>query len=95
MINDDFHHKTKIFLRQLNYFIIHVLVFMLFNALLVGTLFVQDGNRWWVLFFVITWAVALIYHGLRVYGVDFLNRKNKKTKLFWSWILKFSGIYII
>ena len=92
MIEDDFQKKTQLFLKQLNYFIIHVLVFMLSNTFLMSVFFNENSNRWWFLFFVITWAVILIYHGLRIYGIDPLNRKNKKTKLLWSWVLKLSGI---
>ncbi|TRX58468.1 2TM domain-containing protein [Fulvivirga sp. M361] len=93
MINDDLYKKTKVLLKQLNYFIIHVLVFMLFNALLVSAFFNRSTNsRWWVLSFVVFWAVALIYHGMRLNGVDPFNRKNKRTKLLWSLVLKLSGI---
>ena len=91
MMNDELHKKTKDLLKQLNYFIIHVLVFMFFNALIVHAAFRHSQNRGWVLFFVGLWALALIYHGLKVYGIDIFNPKNKKFNHLWGWLKLVSG----
>ena len=91
-MDNDVYKKTKLLLRQLNYFIAHVVAFMVCNAFLVSTAFSQPKNRWLIVGFVVLWAVGLIYHGLRIYGIDLLNLKNKKTKLLWSWFFKLSGV---
>ena len=88
---NDLYNKTMTLLKQLNYFIAHVLIFMSMNAFLIHTAFRDVSSRWWILTFVIIWALVLIYHGMRVYGVDPLNTKNKKTNLFWGWVLKLAG----
>lgn len=90
-MKEDIHKKTQDLLKKLDYFIIHVLLFMLFNAILVHVAFSHGQNRWWVLLFVGLWAVALIYHGLKVYGVDLLDHRNKKINHLWSWVLKLTG----
>lgn len=90
-MDEDLYNKTKMLLKQLNYFIAHVLVFMSANAFLIHTAFNDVSSRWWILTFVIIWAVVLIYHCIRVYGADPLNPKNKKTNLLWGWLLKFAG----
>ena len=90
-MNDELHKKTKDLLKQLNYFIIHVLTFMFFNAVLVHAAFRDSQNRGWVLFFVGLWALALIYHGLKVYGIDIFNPKNKKVNHLWGWVKLVTG----
>ncbi|MEM6359369.1 MAG: 2TM domain-containing protein [Bacteroidota bacterium] len=90
-MDNDLYNKTRTLLKQLNYFIAHVLIFMSMNAFLIHTAFRDVSSRWWILTFVIIWALVLIYHGMRVYGVDPLNTKNKKTNLFWGWVLKLAG----
>lgn len=90
-MDNEIYNKTKKLLKQLNYFIAHVLVFMVGNGFLVHTAFVEVSTRWWILTFVIIWAIILIYHGMRVYGVDPLNPKNKNVKFFYGWLLKFTA----
>ncbi len=90
-MDNDLYDKTKQLLKQLNYFIGHVLIFMSANAFLIHVAFEEVSKRWWILTFVIIWAVILIYHGMRVYGIDPLNPRNKKTKLLFGWLVKLAG----
>lgn len=83
MDNTELYRKTKQLLRQLNYFIAHVVVYFIINIAIILMTFEDIQSRWGVLFFVVLWALALIYHGLRIYGVSFFTRKNKKHM--WSW----------
>ena len=90
-MDKDTYKKTQALLKQLNYFILHVIIYFLSNIALVILAFKDVGERWWVFLFVIGWAIAVIYHAFRVYGVDFLSRKNKKMHAFWSYFLKLAG----
>ncbi|MEM6525706.1 MAG: 2TM domain-containing protein [Bacteroidota bacterium] len=90
-MDNDLYNKTKTLLKQLNYFIGHVLIFMVANAFLVHIAFSEVSKRWWILTLVMIWAISLIYHGMRVYGIDPLNPKNKKAKFFFGWLFKLAG----
>lgn len=90
-MDNDLYEKTRQLLTQLNHFIIHVVIYFFVNLALVLAAFSDLGTRWWIFFFVISWAIGLIYHGFRVYGVDLLSKKNKKANLLFSWLLKFSS----
>ncbi|MTI28756.1 2TM domain-containing protein [Fulvivirga kasyanovii] len=70
--------KQNILLRQLNYFIVHVVVYFVFNITFILMIFQDISGRWGLLFPVVLWALALIYHGLRIYGVNIFTSKNKK-----------------
>ncbi|HNP18170.1 MAG TPA: 2TM domain-containing protein [Fulvivirga sp.] len=87
-MDNEIYEKTKQLLRQLNHFLLHVIVYFFVNMFIVVTAFTDISNRWWLFFIVIVWAFALIYHCLRVYGVDILSRKNKKMNLLWSLVLR-------
>lgn len=84
--------KTQVLLKQLNYFILHVIIYMLSNIALVIMAFSDLGERWWIFLIVGVWAFAVIYHAFRVYGVDFLSRKNRKVNAFWSYFIKLAGV---
>lgn len=87
-MNNELYDKTRKLLRQLNHFILHVILYFFINMGLVLMAFGDIQGRWWIFFIIMVWAIALIYHGFRVYGVDILNSKNKKVNLLWSWLLK-------
>ncbi len=87
-MNNELYDKTRKLLRQLNHFIIHVVLYFFINMALVLTAFGDIQGRWWIFFIVLMWATGLIYHGFRVYGIDLFNTKDKKSNLFWSWVLK-------
>ncbi len=90
-MNNELYQNTKKLLRQLNQFIVHVVLYFFVNMGLVLAAFSDLQGRWWIFFIVIAWALVLILHGLRVYGVDILNTKDKRANLLWSWIMKFTA----
>ncbi|WP_370688808.1 2TM domain-containing protein [Fulvivirga ulvae] len=83
MDNTELYQKTKQLLRQLNYFIVHVVVYFIVNVSIILMIFQDIRGRWGLLFPVVLWALALIYHGLRIYGINVFSNKNKKH--IWSW----------
>ena len=83
MYNEDLYHKTKKLLNQLNYFLVHILVYLVTNTVLILVAFHDLQERWWLFIVVIGWAFGIIYHALKVYGVEFVNRKVGKMM---SWI---------
>jgi hypothetical protein len=87
-MDNDQYENTKQLLRQLNLFLLHVVIYFFINIIIVLIAFNDAANRWWLFFVVGIWAIGLIYHCLRVYGVDLLSPKNKKTNLLWTWALK-------
>ncbi|MEL7003897.1 MAG: 2TM domain-containing protein [Bacteroidota bacterium] len=90
-MDKDIYKKTRVLLKQLNYFILHVIIYFLGNVGLVIMAFSDIGEKWWIFLFLAIWAVGIIYHAFRVYGVDFLSRKNKKVNAFFNYILKLAG----
>lgn len=83
MYNEELYKKTKKLLNELNYFIIHILVYLVTNTVLIAVAFNDLSERWWLFIIVISWAIGIVYHALRVYGVDFMNRKVGKMM---SWV---------
>lgn len=92
MDKDDVYKKTQRLLKQLNYFILHVIVYFLSNIALVIMAFTDVGDRWWLFLIVFVWALVVIYHAFRVYGVDILSKKNKRMNAIWSYCLKLAGV---
>ena len=90
MDDRDIHDKTRALLKQLNYFVAHIIVYFFVNLGLVYLIFNFDGLRWLV-FIIVGWALGVIYHGFRISGIDFLSSKDKSSKLLWSWVFKLVG----
>ena len=89
-MSDDLHEKTKRLLLELNYFLIHVTAYFVINIALVIIAFGDLEKRGWIFYILLIWAPGLIYHCIRVYGIDLLKSKNKKMNLIWSWLIKIS-----
>ena len=83
---NNLHEKTKKLLRDLNYFLAHVIVYFVCNAIGTFLIFKNMQERWWLFIFIIAWAFGLIYHALRVYGIDVINWKDRNLGKMWSWI---------
>ena len=82
----ELYEKTKQLLRDLNYFLAHIVIYFVCNAALTFVIFKNITERWWMFFFVFLWALGVIYHALKVYGIDLLgDRRNKLSKM-WSWV---------
>jgi len=90
-MDKDIYKKTRVLLKQLNYFILHVIVYFLGNIGLVILAFSGTVEKWGIFLFLSIWAIGIIYHAFRVYGVDFLSRKNKKVNAFFNYFLKLTG----
>ena len=87
-MSEDFHEKTKKLLNDLNHFLIHVVIYFIVNISLVLFAFGNLSGRWWVFLIILTWAMGLLYHCIKVYGIDLLKTKNKKLNLLWSFLFK-------
>jgi len=87
-MSTELYERTRRLLRQLNHFIIHVVLYFFLNMALILMAFYDIHNRWWIFFIVTIWAIGLVYHGFRVYGIDWFNPKNKKARLLWMGLLK-------
>jgi hypothetical protein len=82
--------QTKNLLRALDHLLLHVFIYMVINLGLIIYVFRNVSARWWLLFIVVFWACILIYHGIRVYGKDPMD-KNVKPNLL-SAMMKLAGI---
>ena len=83
MYDPESYRTTKRLLRDLNLFMVHVLLYFAANILLILYAFRNIGENWWMMFPVILWSVFLIYHGIYIYT----NRKNDKVRSFLSFLL--------
>ncbi len=70
MMNPEVYEKTRQLIKALNFFMIHILIYLSANIALALYTFGDIRSRWGWLFLIVCWALALIYHGLRVYGID-------------------------
>ncbi|MTI22904.1 2TM domain-containing protein [Fulvivirga sp. RKSG066] len=90
-MSNDLYDKTRQLLKELNHFIIHVVLYFFANLGLIITAFGDLQKRWWIFFIVLFWAILIIYHGLKVYGIDLLNRKDKRSRLLFGWLMKLTA----
>lgn len=90
-MNEDLYNKTRELLSQLNYFIFHVIFYFILNIALVLAAFQDISSNWWVFFIVVFWAFGLILHGLKVYGINLFNQRDKRANILWAWLLKFTA----
>jgi len=86
MDNSEMHEKTKKLFKQLNQFLFHVIAYFIFNALLTFYIFQNITERWGMFFIMFVWAILMIYHALRVYGVGSINGDDRKLSKLWSWV---------
>lgn len=75
MYNEELHNKTKKLLKDLNYFLAHIVIYFITNTVLIVVAFSDLTDRWWLFLVVIGWAFGIIYHALKVYGFEFISRK--------------------
>lgn len=78
MYNEELHNKTKKLLKDLNFFLAHIIIYFITNTVLIVVAFSDLTDRWWLFLVVIGWAFGIIYHALKVYGVEFISRKVGK-----------------
>lgn len=67
MQDKDLYQKTQKLIKQLHYFVIHVVVYFVVNIVLVLVSLRNFNSLWWMLFPILLWAIILIYHGLLIY----------------------------
>ena len=84
--NREMHEKTKKLFKQLNQFLIHVVAYFICNAILTYFIFQNVTQRWGMFFIIFAWALVMIYHALRVYGVDVIKDDDKKLSKIWGWV---------
>lgn len=89
-MSSDVYEKTRKLVRALNLFVAHVFAYFLANVFLSIYTFGDIATRWGYLFIIAFWALALIYHGIRVYGIDPISGKGSPRVL--SFMLKTIGI---
>ncbi|WP_350099572.1 2TM domain-containing protein [Fulvivirga sp.] len=87
-MSDDLQEKTRQLLNDLNYFLAHIIIYFIVNISLVLFAFGNLSSRWWVFLIVLFCSLALLYHCIKVYGVDLLKSRNKKLNLLWSFFFK-------
>ena len=76
-MNQDIYEKTRRLVQALNIFVVHVFIYFISNISLALFTFRDISHRWPWLFLIVIWAVGLIYHGIRVYGLDPFSGKRK------------------
>jgi hypothetical protein len=76
MMNSEVYEKTRRLIRALNIFVLHVFVYFLANISLSLYAFENIQDRWGWLFVIVAWAFILVYHGIRVYGIDPISGKR-------------------
>ena len=89
-MNSEIYEKTKRLIRALNLFVAHVFAYFLANVMLSIYTFSDIASRWGFLFIIALWALVLIYHGIRVYGIDPISGKRSPKLL--SVLLKTMGV---
>ena len=89
-MTEDLHKKTKKLIADLNYFLAHIILFFIANIAGVFYAFSDIQKYWWIFLLTAFWAIGLIYHSIRVYGVDLLKSKYRKVKLLFQWLMKLS-----
>ena len=82
--------QTKNLLRALDHLLLHVFIYMVINLGLIIYVFGNVSARWGLLFIVVLWACILIYHGIRVYGKNPMDKNTKPSLL--SAMMKLAGI---
>jgi hypothetical protein len=50
---------------------------------LIAVAFNRLEERWWLFIVVIGWAFGIMYHALKVYGVELMKKKANKMM---SWV---------
>ena len=84
--NQEIYEKTKKLLRELNHFLIHVVVYFICNAVITFAIFQNVSSRWGMFFIIFAWAFALIYHAIRIFGMDSTNSDEQHLSKMWSWV---------
>ncbi|MDH5474924.1 MAG: 2TM domain-containing protein [Cyclobacteriaceae bacterium] len=84
--SQEVYEKTKKLLKQLNRFLIHVVLYFISNAALTFYIFQNIDERWWLFFFIFAWAIGMIYHALLIYGIDIIKKNDKKLSKVWGWV---------
>jgi len=81
MMDPKIYEKTRQLVKALNLFVAHVFCYFLANIMLSLYAFRDISNRWGWLFLIVCWAIILIYHGIRIYGIDPIEGKRSPRLL--------------
>jgi hypothetical protein len=77
----EFLNKSRKLLRELNWYLLHIGVYLILNMSLVVYIYTNAAKRWPLLFIVVSWALLLIYHGLKINNVHLFKRDRKKVSV--------------
>ncbi|WP_040495135.1 2TM domain-containing protein [Fulvivirga imtechensis] len=77
MKTENQHSTARESLRQLNYFIGHVVAYFMINLALLFFIFTNMESRWWVISPAILWALVLLYHAIKFCGISFRRPKKQ------------------
>jgi hypothetical protein len=70
MTNDQLRDHAVKRIREKNSFRIHVVVYLLFNAMLVGLWWFTGGGFFWPIFPILIWGFGVVINGYTVYSDD-------------------------
>ena len=68
MYNKEAYDNTRKLLKDLKYFMIHVLTYIPANILIVLYTLNDVSSNWWIFFPLMFWAVLLVWHSANLYS---------------------------
>lgn len=81
MADYEFLNKSRKLLRELNWYLFHVGIYLILNMLLVVYIYSNAAKRWPLLIIVLSWALLLIYHGLKINNIHLFRKDGKKVSV--------------
>lgn len=80
---DEKYLRAKKRVENLKAFYIHLIVYILVNAMLLVMNLISDTGNWWFLYPLTGWGIGLIVHGVStftfgIFGAEWEERKIKK-----------------
>lgn len=81
MAEVEFLNKSRKLLRELNWYLFHVGVYLVLNMSLVVYIYSNAAKRWPLLFIVLSWALLLIYHGLKINNIHLFKKNRNKVSV--------------
>ncbi len=72
----DFLSKSRKLLRQLNWYLLHIAMYLVASMSIVLFIYRSPASRWPWFFLILLWTVAVIIHGLHINNVNIFKGKN-------------------
>ncbi|MCH7974214.1 MAG: 2TM domain-containing protein [Bacteroidetes bacterium] len=67
MFNKKLYQSTRRLVNKLNYFLVHIVTYLIVNIALILLIFSNFNVLWWVLIPITLWSISLVYHGIVIY----------------------------